>query len=341
MGGEDLATAAVDAVARAAVAATAAVGGAAGGMVVDLVRGRLREVARGEETVAEVERTPDAPEARARLREKLAEVLAEDPAFAAYLASVLAPPEPAGPPAVTGGINIDRGGRARGTFVLGNQAVTKIRKGDPGALVAVVAVVLVMALAVYALARLATGDDGASMSNGHRVAVLKDPATVRAVAPDLHAMPTGWTSTRPTSIESGDKACAEMVEKQLCEWITSAARSSFHDPYDQSADFTVLACTSVDDARRLYDWAEQRMGRAGGAKPLAIEALGDQAFAVEFSEGRGEAYARVGTVVVGVQEEGSNGDYEVATLEALARMVAERAQQAQDGDTPSARARQA
>ncbi|MGW1105748.1 hypothetical protein [Streptomyces sp. NPDC002540] len=339
MDGADLAAAAVDAVARAAAAATTEAGGAAGGMVIDLVRGRLRDVAQGEEAVSEVERTPDDSDARSRLREKLSEVLAEDPAFAAYLASVLAPPKPTEQPTNVGGINIDRGGRARGTFVLGNQAVTKIRKGDPGALVAVVAVVVVLALAVYGLARLATGDEGAPVPGaGHRVTVLKDPATVKAVAPDLHAMPTGWTSTSTTSLASGGEACSEMSEKQQCAGILSVAQSAFHNPYDQSASFAVIACASADDAQRVYDDIEQRMGRKSESKPLAIPAFGDQAYALELSKGEGQAFVRVGTVVAAVQEEGANGDYEVATLEVLAQMVAERAQEAQDGHTPTARA---
>ncbi|MGW2181862.1 hypothetical protein ACWCXX_27955 [Streptomyces sp. NPDC001732] len=341
MNGVDLAAAAVDAVARATAAAATAAGGAAGGMVVDLVRGRLRNVDQGEEAVSEVERTPDDPDARSRLREKLAGVLAEDPAFAAYLTSVLAPPGPTGQPANTGSISIDRGGRARGTFVLGDQAVTRIRKGDPGALVAVVAVAVVLVLAVYGLARLAIGDEGApSPGAGHGVTVLEDPATVKAVVPDLHSMPTGWTSRSTTTLASGDEACSELSEEQ-CAGILSVGQASFHDPYDQSASFLVVACASVDDAQRVHDDFERRMKQKDEAKPLAVPALGDQAFALELSAGEGQAYIRVGTTVVAVSEVGNNDDYQVATLEALAQMVAERAQEAQNGRTPTARARRA
>lgn len=81
------------------------------------------------------------------------------------------------------------------------------------------------------------------------------------------------------------------------------------------------------------------MSRAVSARStLAIPALGEQAFALELSKGKGQAYVRVGTVVAAVQEEGANDDYEVATLEVLAQMLAERAQEAQDGHTPTARA---
>ncbi|MFF3788374.1 hypothetical protein ACFYY7_45495, partial [Streptomyces sp. NPDC001933] len=90
--GMDLATTAVEAVAQAAAAAATAAGGAAGNVAVDLVRSRLSSVDQGVEAMSAVEQTPDDPDARSRLREKLSEVLSEDPAFTAYLASVLAPP---------------------------------------------------------------------------------------------------------------------------------------------------------------------------------------------------------------------------------------------------------
>ncbi|MEV0695708.1 hypothetical protein [Streptomyces sp. NPDC050388] len=109
----DLATTAVEAVAQAAAAAATAGGGTAGNMAVDLVRSRLSSVDQGVEAVSAVEQTPDDPDARSRLHEKLSEVLSEDPAFTAYLASVLAPPKPTEPPAV-GSTNADRGGRAGG-----------------------------------------------------------------------------------------------------------------------------------------------------------------------------------------------------------------------------------
>ncbi|MFG2840827.1 hypothetical protein ACGFYE_38190 [Streptomyces zaomyceticus] len=110
--GMDLATTAVEAVAQAAAAT--AVGGAAGSMAVSLVRSRLSSVDQGVEAVSAVEQTPDDPDARSRLHEKLSEVLSEDPAFTAYLASVLAPPRPTEPPTNAGSTNADSGGQAVG-----------------------------------------------------------------------------------------------------------------------------------------------------------------------------------------------------------------------------------
>ncbi|HEY5835022.1 hypothetical protein [Streptomyces sp.] len=335
--GVDLAAAAVDAVALAAGGAATAAGGAVADAIVGLVRGRLGSVSGGEEAVSAVEQTPEDPDARSRLREKLSVVLSEDPAFAAYLASVLAPPKPTEPPTIVGSINVDRSGRARGTFVLGDHVVTKIRKGDPGALVAVVAVVVVLALVVYGLAQLATGSDWPLSHAGHRVTVLKDPAMVKAVLPDLQSMPTGWRSKSEASVESGADVCRGPQRKRCEEMILSLAQASFRSPYDQSALFEVVACASAADAQRAYDDITQQE-KSSIPRLLAMPAFGDQSLALEVSEGKGEAFVRVGTIVVTVTEEGHNDNYEVATLEELTRMAAERAQEAQDGRTPAARA---
>ncbi|MCX4777903.1 hypothetical protein [Streptomyces sp. NBC_01264] len=333
----DLAAATVDAVARAATAAVTSAGGAAGGMVVDLVRGRLNGVDQGAEAVAAVERTPEDPDARSQLREKLAAVLSEDPAFAAYLASVLAPPPPASPPSLVGSINIDRNGRARGTFVLGDQAVTKIRQGSPGALVGLLLIAALLVTAIYGLGRLVTDDDGqspgGSRGGGRQVKVLDDPAVVSSVAPDLHSMPTGWTTRSTDSLESGADACPDGTD---CKGVLHTAQASFRNPFDQSASFAVVACASAADAQRVYEDIAGTSLRSG--RPLAMPALGDQSSAAEMSKGQGLALARVGTVVVYVSEKGSNDDYEVETLQALAQMVAQRAQEAQNGQTPSSRA---
>lgn len=338
----DLAAAAVEAVARAANAAVAgasgAAGAAAGGMIVDLVRGRLGAVSQGTEAVAAVELSPDDPDARARLHEKLAAVLAEDPAFAAYLASVLAPPPPASPPSLVGSINIDRNGRARGTFVLGDQAVTKIRRGSPGALAGLVVIAALLVTAIYGLGRLVTDDDGGRAPGGNggggrQVKVLDDPAVVSSVVPDLHSMPTGWTTRSTGSLKSGADACPEATD---CKGVLHTAQASFRNPFDQSASFAVVACASAADAQRLYEDIA-RTGLGSGS-PLAMPALGDQSSAAEMSKGQGLALARVGTTVVYVSEKGSNDDYEVETLQALAQMVAQRAQEAQNGLTPTARA---
>ncbi|MFD8012649.1 hypothetical protein [Streptomyces sp. NPDC058955] len=339
--GADLAAAVVDLVAQAGSAALTGAGGAVGGMAVELVRGRLSGVAQGPEALAAVEQAPDDADARGRLRAKLAEVLAEDPAFAAYLASVLAPPRPTHPPTTVGSIHIDRNARARGTFVLGDQAITRIRKGDPVAVVSLVAVVVVLALALYGLAGLVGGDGegegGRGWSgSGGGVTVLKDPETVKAVLPDLHSMPTGWTIASEPSVLVGEAACADV--DRSCDGVLSVAQSSFHDQFDQSANFGVVACGSVEDARRVYKELLAEPQANSEAKPLAVPALGQESAAFEISQGMGQAIARVGTTLVFVEEKGSNSDYQVETLEKLLRMAAARAQEAQDGRTPGASA---
>ncbi|MFF9145927.1 hypothetical protein ACF1BN_13810 [Streptomyces sp. NPDC014861] len=334
----DLASAAVDLVAQAGTTAVAAAGGAVGAMAVELVRGRLRAVDQGPEALAAVEQAPEDPDARARLREKLLEVLAEDPAFAAYLATLLAPPKPAQPPHNVGSIHVDRSSRARGTFIIGDQAITRVRKGDPLALLSLVAVVAVLALALYGLAGLVDGDDDGDppwFGSGPRVTALKDPQLVKAVVPDLHSMPTGWLSRDEPSVDTGEAACEILSD---CAGILSVARSSYRNQYDQSAYFAVIACASADDAERVYAQVTSKVRDRSGARPLSVPALGQGSSAFELSDGEGQAFARVGTAVVLVSEQGSNDDYEVETLMRLIPMAAARAQEAQDGHTPSATA---
>ncbi|MFE6225052.1 hypothetical protein [Streptomyces sp. NPDC057854] len=341
MSGVDLAGAVVGLVAQAGSAAVAGAGGAVGGMAVELVRGRLRGVDQGPEALEAVEQAPDDADARDRLREKLAGVLAEDPAFAAYLASLLAPPKPAHPPTNIGSIHIDRSARARGTFVLGDQAVTRIRKGDPAALLALVAVVVVLALAIYGLAGLTGGDEGEGGWSGSgsegRVAVLSDPEVVKAAAPDLHSMPAGWALASEPSLTSGSGACEFLATS--CDGILHVARSSFDGPSSQSVNFGVVACASADDAGRVYaELISEPQGNTE-AKPLAVPALGQESAAFEVSRRMGQALARVGTTVVWAEEEGNGGsDFKVELLEKFLRLVAARAQEAQDGRAPGASA---
>ncbi len=335
----DLANAAVEAVAQGTA-------GAIGGTVADLVRRRLSGIGRQDAAVAAVQESPDDPDARSRLRERLAEVLSEDPAFAAELASVLALPRPNVASTVSHSINVDRGSRARGTFVLGDQAVTKIRKGDPWALMAVVAAVAVMALLIYGIIRSATDDDGPpSAAPGHRVTALEDPTTIKAVAPDLHSMPSGWTSRESTSLTTGGAACRELPADR-CPGLLGVAQGAFDSPYDQEAIFVVAAWDSADAAQGFYDRLARQLTKAGEATQVAMPAFGDRSIAMEFSDDdsneHGEALVQVGTVLVAVREGDTAqyyGRYQLDTLQALTRMVAERAQQAQDGQTPSATVR--
>ncbi|MFD0033018.1 hypothetical protein ACFVJK_33045 [Streptomyces sp. NPDC127172] len=341
----DLANAAVEAVAKAVSAAATAAGGAIGSEAVDLVRRRLSGVDWGEEAVSAVEESPDDVDARSRLRERLSEVLSEDQEFAADLERALAPPKPRGMPSFSHSINIDRRGRGKGTFVIGPHSVTKIRKGNPGALVAVVAVVVVMAAAGYGIFRLATGGDSPpSPDPGHKVTALKDSAMVKAVAPDLHSMPSGWTSSSAASLTTGEAACRDLPDEE-CHGILSLADASFDNPYDQSAEFNVAAWESAADAQGFYDRVTKELVKVKGATEVAMPTIGDRSVAITATDDneneRGQALVQVGTVVAVVWE-GSTadyyGNYELDKLQALTEMVAERAQEAQDGHTPTAMA---
>ncbi|MEU6402527.1 hypothetical protein [Streptomyces sp. NPDC046985] len=221
-------------------------------------------------------------------------------------------------------------------FVLGDQAITKIRKGDPWALLAVVAAVAVMALLIYGIARLATGDDGPpSPDPGPRVTALKDSAMVKAVVPDLHSIPSGWTSSDSTSRTKGPAAC-QKLQPDRCPGLLGVAHGAFDDPYDHFADFSVAAWDSADDAQGFYDRVtEELLTGKEHFKPVAMPAFGDQSIAIQITDDnsnkRGEPMVQVGTVVIVVFEADKAeyfGDYQLDVLQALTDMMAQRAQEA-------------
>ncbi|MEV7420179.1 hypothetical protein [Streptomyces sp. NPDC089919] len=353
----DLAAAAVDAVARAgAMAATAsgaagpatttatATGGAAGAAgpagpdvtvtAAELVRGRLGGVPEGPEAVAAVEWAPEDVQARSRLRDKVSAVLEAEPEFAARLAELLVPPapplppEPPEPPAGFGDRPDIRpagrgGGLAGAATALAGRALGRIRRREPVALLGLAAVVVLLGLAGYGVFSMMTADP--------KAIALKEFKTVESVLPESDAMPADWKTVSAPQVNT----CRGAGDR--CKGVLSVAVSSYADlsgKTGQSAAFGIAACASVTDARRVY--AEMTADETRGG-PLSLPSLGQQSRAFEISKGEGHAYVRVGTLVVYVSEQGSRDDYKPAVLTSLARMMAERAQQAQDGKTPSAK----
>ncbi|MEV7420178.1 hypothetical protein [Streptomyces sp. NPDC089919] len=347
--GFDLAAAAVDAIAR---------GGAARGAderaAVELLRDRLDGVPEGPEAVAAVERVPEDVQARLRLRDAAAAVLAGDPAFAAHLAELLAPPEAPAPPRPvpvpelppgTGRTGRDRtraGGdrtgprRGSGTAAaaaLARRAAARVRAREPVALLSLTAVVLVLALAGYGLSGvLGGGGDGAD--GPRRVVALKDPEKVKDIAPGLPAMPPGWTTMSAPEV----KECEP--KKEDCSGVLHQSWSYFKDPNEQMVTFEVTACASTDDARRVYRRLVTKE-EDGDSDHLSLPSLGDQSAGFEDrdeGDDEGSTFVRVGTVVISVWAANVQGPYEPATLRTLTRMIAARAQEAQNGQPPSARA---
>ena len=84
---------------------------------------------------------------------------------------------------------------------------------------------------------------------------------VQALVPDLHSMPSGWTSRSAASVTTGGAACPDLSNDE-CHEILSLADISFGNPYDQTAEFEVAAWESAADAQNFYDRITQELVKA-------------------------------------------------------------------------------
>ncbi|CAM5290731.1 hypothetical protein ACFUV2_25510 [Streptomyces pilosus] len=191
------------------------------------------------------------------------------------------------------------------------------------------------------------GDAGDDTGKGEAVALTKQQ--VRETLPDGEAM-AGWKETaRPTAVEVDDlyrrQACP--VEGNAgCENSRFYGASTFRHADDAShVTFLVLAYDSEQAARDAYDvlWDGHYAKKAGpGAKAFGLGPIGDQRDARFGTSGfRGEPGAvtqtRVGTTLLWSEAASAGkGGIDEDRVRALATVLAERARQAQNGDSPSA-----
>ncbi|MGV9454557.1 hypothetical protein [Streptomyces sp. NPDC003635] len=201
-----------------------------------------------------------------------------------------------------------------------------------------------------AAALLLAGCGGSSDShseNGKAMALTKEQ--VREALPDGEAM-TGWKeSARPTAIEMDQlyrsQACP-IKDNAGCENSRFYGVSTFREP-DNAAyvSFLVIAYDSEQAARDAYDvlWDGYYGKRAGQrAKAFDIGAIGDERDARFGTSGfNGEPGAvtqtRVGTTLLWTETASTKkAGIDEDVVRELAAVLAERAQQVQNGDAPSA-----
>ncbi|GGO96479.1 hypothetical protein [Wenjunlia tyrosinilytica] len=345
-------------------AATAA-GNGVGQAVSDLVRERLGRSEQGRAALAGSDAAPADPTAAQGLRTALQDALAADTEFAGLVAAALAGPAPSGappvPPGHTTGSVVIGGSSLRGSQIsLGPLTISNTRSGR-GLLVALASLfVALVALATYGGVHMigggdtpgaapgtrardgglpggvqdATGDGGGGGGGGKQVTLTR-AEQVKAVLPDLRSMPSGWTLDTGPDVESA-RGCS----KANCEGMLFGGGVQYTEPGNvDKAEFGVAAYSSAKKAAAGYDV----IVRQNHGRPVSLPAIGDRSSAVEsVSEAKFETFVLVGSVVVGVEGQGSTstggagGGFDPATLEAMTRMIAERAQQAQNGRTPAA-----
>ncbi|GGV34793.1 hypothetical protein GCM10010245_55860 [Streptomyces spectabilis] len=331
----------------AVTAMTTGVASGAGTAVVDevreLVRGRLEGSDEGRGALRRLDAEPRPEGAADDVRARLTALLEEDPELARRLQAALepdVPPPPAAPPTVHQQITI--GGSANhSTIVIGPVELPRTR----GVLIALTGIGVVLAvllvLGFRTVLQSLTDDDGGGPqgSDGKRVTALKNASDVNAILPDSGTLPGGWVITDPPDVKKGaiDDDCGSSCTGVL---FSGTVRHEM-EPSD-GAYFAVETYDTAEHAAARFKAAREDQNRNTGAyEPMSIEPVGDESMAYRkkiVNASEAEAGARVGTVVTWVVHRAGSSSLDPGDLNVLTRMLAERAQQAQNGEKPFARA---
>ncbi|MEW2526655.1 hypothetical protein [Streptomyces sp. NPDC047071] len=331
----------------AVTAMTTGVASGAGTAVVDevreLVRGRLERSEEGRGALRRLDAEPAPDGAADDVTARLTALLEEDPELARRLRAAIAPdapPPPAAPPTVHQQITI--GGNAnRSTVVIGPVELPRTR----GVVIALTSIGVVLAVLLVLGFRSVLdgltddegGGDGGGSGSG-RVTALRQEPDVRAVLPDSADVAQGWQTTQAADVRKGAPECGSGCEGAL---YTATVRHEKESPL-AGVFFHVEAYDTADHAAaRFQDLRADKDRNTDVLDPLSIQRLGDESVAYRkniVNAESAEAGARVGTVVTWTTYRTGDESLDPGTLTALARMIVDRAQQAQDGREPTARA---
>ncbi|MFE6052982.1 hypothetical protein ACFQ6N_19670 [Kitasatospora sp. NPDC056446] len=335
--------------------------------VADVVRARLRMVPEGARALASAEESPEDAAARSLLTAAVAHLLAGDEAFAQYLATTALgrpadpptvhlrtdpgtvqlrtgpPSEPprSGPPTASPAGPTGPGGpttvQLRVAPVDARAQALAARRGSAGIVVALALVVIaaLVALGIHLGSRPLLKPGGPGLA--HAAQPLRDPALVRAVLPDAQAMPDGW------QVESGPDSGTGTADRVPCLLPASCDRQlayatvRFRTVGVQSVTFDVAAFVSPEAAAEAFGTTLDRTaGEDSGT--VALPRIGDQSAVRVRGSSTAVALVRVGGVVLIVRDDGPAAAVAAPALTVFAQLLAERAQQAQDGRTPDAAA---
>ncbi|GGS25720.1 hypothetical protein GCM10010252_75920 [Streptomyces aureoverticillatus] len=332
----------------AVTAMTTGVASGAGTAVVDdvreLVRGRLSRSEEGQAALRRLDAEPEAEDASDDVRARLAAALDDDPELARRLWAVLqpaAPPQPVTPPGNHQQITI--GGSAdHSTIVIGPVQLPRTR----GVLVALttigVALAVLLFLGFRSVLDSLTGDDGdgggTRGADGNRVTALKQEEDVRSMLPDSGSIAAGWQNTQAPKVVKGAPDCEGTCAGAL---YTATVRHERESPL-AGAFFYVQAYDTADHAAARFNGVRAEKDEdTDGLDPMSVQSLGDESVAYRrniVNSETAEVGVLVGTVVTWTTYRTGDESLDPAALTALARMLADRAQQAQDGRKPVARA---
>ncbi|MFE5587048.1 hypothetical protein [Kitasatospora sp. NPDC056531] len=327
--------------------------GAAGGpgqAAAEVVRARLRLMPEGARAVAALEASPHDPRAREGLTAAVTRLLATDVAFAQYVATTELG-RPADPTTVhllvgpetdpaTVQLRTDSPGpstvQLRVDPAVANARVLAARRGNAGIIVAL-ALVLIAALVALGInlgSRPLLHPNGPDFA--HAARTVRDPARVQGVLPDVAAMPGGWQVESGPQSGAGSGTDAPCLLPDACDQQLAYATVTFRAVPVQSVQFTVVTFASPETAGRAFATRLALVDGEVGATAVTIPPIGDQSAARERGSSMAEALVRVGSTLLYVRDQGPGAAVATPALTLFARLLAERAQQAQDGHTPDA-----
>ncbi|MEV6806626.1 hypothetical protein [Streptomyces sp. NPDC051132] len=348
--------------------AAGAIGGAAGAEASRLMRERLGSSPEGRAAL-----DPGSGDLGETERQ-VAAVLASDPAFARRLEQLYeawrrAPT--AGPRVGRDMYNAHIGDRSQhNTISFGPLTVRKDSLTPTNVTLVLLAVALVMGLAVYGLSKAVGGDDtavrgpwagagpdgdgsgvpaagsgsGAGDGGGadRKVAPVKDLELLREVLPDVRSMPSGWSLSEEADVHKAtkDDSCREGG----CAGLRSLGGVAYADPgAANKAYIAIEAYDSAETAAAGYQRWSEGTSKEGDDSSMSLGPIGDESVAYSGRESTGSAgtyhmhtIARAGTVMIDIVYGGGYHELDPTVLTRIARMVVERARQAQNAEQPTA-----
>ncbi|MEU9045451.1 MULTISPECIES: hypothetical protein [unclassified Kitasatospora] len=324
--------------------------------VADVVRARLRMVPEGARALASAEASPKDVGARAQLTAAVAHLLASDEAFAQYLATtgLGRPADPSTVQLRTGPSTVQlRTGPPTAPPTTGPTTVQlrvgpadaraqalAARRGSAGIVVALALVLIaaLVAIGIHLGSRPLLKPGGPGLA--HAAQPLRDPALVQGVLPDARAMPSGWQVQSGPESGSGTNGEVPCLLPDSCDQQLAYATVRFSAADIQSVEFTAVTFVSPEAAARAFDTTLDRTaGEDSGA--MALPRIGDQSAVRTRGSSAAVALVRVGGVVLTVHDNGPGAAVTAPWLTMFARLLADRARQAQDGHTPDAAAQTA
>lgn len=343
-------------------------GGAAEAEASHLVRERLGSTPEGRAAL-DPERGDPGEAAR-----QVVAALDTDPAFARRLEQLyeLARQRPPGAPVAGRDLyQASIGDRSRhNTIAFGPLTVRKEQVTPTTVTAMLLVVALVLGLAVYGLVQAVDGGDDGSEARGNgsagvsggsdgdgselplsgeevvgedarKAAPVRDFALAEAILPDLPSMPSGWSAEEEAQTQevTADNCSPGDCGGLLSEGEVTYAASGTSD----LAYIQVEAYDGVGTASAGYQERVESMGSDEDVSSMSLEEIGDESSAFSRQEYTGSAYTyavatvvRAGTVVIRVTYGGGYDELNSDVLSGIARMVTERAWEAQSGDEPSA-----